>query len=167
MNRYRHDPNAPSHLRRLMESARGDELNAWRRRRVAERLGLMPTTIPPAKSDLDPIRRSSSLVYIGTITLAALASFGGGAGYVERANAEPASTRAASTGAEPAATPIEPSSVVMPASTTPANSAPLPTPAPLGVASVDVGALPDVRQERAAKPSRAPTPALASTKPDG
>ena len=79
MNRYRHDPNAPSHLRRLMESACGDDLDARSQRRVAERLGIMPMTNPPAKSDLDPIRRSSSLVYIGTITLATLPLSGGGA----------------------------------------------------------------------------------------
>ncbi|MBN9167070.1 MAG: hypothetical protein J0I07_39425 [Myxococcales bacterium] len=125
MNRYRHDPNAPSHLRRLMESAGGDDLDARARRRVAERLGIMPMAIPPAKSDLDPIRRSSSLVYIGTITLAALALFGGGAGYVERTDAGPAPTRAASTSALPVATSVEPSSVVMPLSTTHANSVPI------------------------------------------
>ncbi len=173
MNRYRHDPDAPSHLRRLMESARGDELDARRRRRVAERLGLMPMTIPPAKADLEPIQRSSSLVYIGTITIAALALFGGGAGFVEwmgagaGAGAGPAPARAASTSAEPAATSVEPSSVVMPVSTSHADSVLVPAPTPVGVASMDVAALPDVRQERVAKPSRAPTPVAESTKADG
>lgn len=43
MKRYLRDPDGPTHLRRLVESARKDGLDDERRCRVADRLGLLFT----------------------------------------------------------------------------------------------------------------------------
>jgi hypothetical protein len=45
MKRYQQDPDVPSHLRKLIESSRADELDAVRRKRVAARLGLLPVVV--------------------------------------------------------------------------------------------------------------------------
>jgi hypothetical protein len=45
MKRYQQDPDAPSHVLTLLESARVDELDAARRKRVAARLGLLPLLV--------------------------------------------------------------------------------------------------------------------------
>ncbi|AKV03921.1 hypothetical protein AKJ09_10584 [Labilithrix luteola] len=46
MKRYRRDPNVGSHLHTLVESAKLDELDDEKRRRVAERLGLLTAAGP-------------------------------------------------------------------------------------------------------------------------
>lgn len=50
MKRYRQDPNTGSHVHALFESAKLDELDAAKHRRVAERLGLLAaaSTSPPS-----------------------------------------------------------------------------------------------------------------------
>ena len=113
MKRYRHDPNVPSHLRKLVESARVDDLDANRRRLVAERLGIASVAGLPS----EPSRESSSArarasVPFGAIALTAIALIGGTVTYVAVSHPSPAeSPRAAVSLAVP---PPPPTSIVEP-----------------------------------------------------
>lgn len=155
MNRYRHDPKAPSHLRRLMESARGDHLDAERRRRVAERLGITPMVLPRPPSSATA---RSSWLSARTMTLTALVFIGGAAGTQALSRttgtAEPRPSVAAPA---PEPTPEEPApsqtNVVAPPRveiTAEARAA--------GVASIDVAQLPNASEAAAAalRPSSGP-----------
>jgi TolA-binding protein len=86
MKRYRHDPNAPSHLRKLVESARWDDLGVDRRRRVAERLGVAAGGVTASNVGVEPGASTPPWASVGGIALTALALVGAGVGYV---NARP------------------------------------------------------------------------------
>ena len=160
MTRYRNDPNAPSHLRRLVESAREDGLDADRRRRVAERLGIAPSAEGPPK--VDTVKSSKSWLSFGTASLTAIVLLGGSAVYVGSKSSPPPSTSITSPGVPttdsvPSVTPASAGRSV--AGLPPAAVAEVATAAAAAVASIDITALPDVRPSSASKPLRAPAPA--------
>lgn len=162
MNRYRQDPNAPSHLRRLVESARGDGLDAERRRQVAERLGIAPRPRTPVEPERGPVKSSKSWLSVGTITVTAVAVIGGAAGLVGSRS----TTRTTSTSVDPTVATMAATVAVTPVSTTISTSmAALSAPAEVSVTSMNVAALPDVRADDGAKPSRAPASPARSPEP--
>ncbi|MBX3198974.1 MAG: hypothetical protein KF894_12655 [Labilithrix sp.] len=152
MKRYRHDPNAPGHLRSLVESARGDGLGEERRRLVAERLGIAPTAGPPPSG---PVRKSSPAsrapAPFGAIALTAVAFIGGAVAFVavnRQSHEEPPLAAA------PAITPPpEPPSPLV-------DSPPSPAADATSIPSMRVGALRDAPAGRApvAKPSAGAEP---------
>jgi hypothetical protein len=76
MKRYRNDPAVPNHLRKLVDSARGDDIDAGRRRRVAERLGIL-LPLAPSNNSAYPAQQTKSWVSAKSIALTAVALVGG------------------------------------------------------------------------------------------
>lgn len=112
MKHYRHDPNAPSHLRKLVDSARIDNLDAVKRRAVAKRLGIASTLGLPEEPSLESSRiRTPTRESLGGIALTVIALVGGTATYV--AVSRPSPTRSAVV-SPPVAT-LPPTSTVEPA----------------------------------------------------
>ncbi|MBN9159946.1 MAG: hypothetical protein BGO98_18200 [Myxococcales bacterium 68-20] len=156
MKRYRHDPNAPSHLRKLLESARGDDIGENRRRLVAERLGIASAAAAPS----DPSRKSSppgtrASLSVGGVVLTAIALIGGTTTYVAINHPSPAESPPAAvslTAAPPSPTSIlePPTSIVEPPPAPVAEPPSMPS-----MPSMHVGALREARSERApiAKPN--------------
>lgn len=160
MNRYAHDPNTPSHLRRLVESARGDELDVRRRHRVAERLGIATMTLPHIDPKLERAGTSKASWLSGrAITVTSIALIGGAVGYASLVRSDSSSASTPTMVAHTSA-----------ATTTTQESAPAtmtsaivdPSPAPLLAAprapdktAVSVTQLPDVPTAHAAPPSLA------------
>ncbi|MBX3207869.1 MAG: tetratricopeptide repeat protein [Labilithrix sp.] len=132
MNRYRHDSSAPSHLRKLVESARRDDLDAERRRRVAERLGIVPA-LPPDPG-VEPSSLARPWLSVGGALTAAALIVAAGATYLR---------------AESANDVAPPSAAAAPSAPAVAD-APSVVAAPSSVTSVDVAALPDVPVEKGA-----------------
>ncbi len=139
MKRYLRDPNAPSHLRKLVESASTDGLDVERRRRVAERLGL---TLPAAlQTPTSPGAPSATVSWpaIGAIALAMTAIAGGSVGYTRYAESRPTAT-----------------APVVPGSSADAPEVPAPVEKD-SVGTMKVSALPDVPAHRPADlPARRP-----------
>ena len=54
MKRYQEDPETPTHLRKLLESARGDDLDAKRTQRVAKRMGIVAALAKAPESAVFP-----------------------------------------------------------------------------------------------------------------
>lgn len=157
MKRYRHDPNVPSHLRDLVESARADDLDEKRRRRVAERLGIASVLGPPSERPRDSSPASARVpVSLGGIALTAIALIGASIVYVAVSHQSPAESPRATV--SPAAPPPPPTSIVEPPAapvTEPSSMPSVPS-----VPSMHVGALRDAPSERApiAKPTSATEP---------
>jgi hypothetical protein len=151
MKRFRHDPNAPSLVRKLVDSARADSFDEDRRRLVAERLGIAPMAGPPPSG---PIRKSSApgaraLVSVGGVVLTAIVFIGGTVAYVAVNQSPAESPRTAVSLTVPAP---PPTSLVEPPLAPVAEPASTPS-----MPSMPIGALRDAPSERApiAKPSPA------------
>ncbi|MDF2697999.1 MAG: hypothetical protein K0S65_6382 [Labilithrix sp.] len=134
MKRYTRDPATPSHLRKLVDSARGDDLEPRRRRRVAERLGILVSPVAqPSEPASHPASSAKSWVSAKGIALTAVALVGG-ASYVTFSSSRP---------------PPQPSAFVAPMSpAAPLEAAPsardVAPPAPASnVAAMGIDALPD------------------------
>lgn len=148
MKRYLRDPNAPTHLRRLFESARSDGLDEKRRRRVADRLGLSVWGAGTTNTSSDAPATTAPWSSVATVAVAVAALVGGGAAYVRashshRIEAPPAVAASAVV-----------TNVAAPTSTAPGQQG--------STGTTEVSALPDVRAERtAARPRHAAPPAEA------
>lgn len=83
MKHYRQDPSAPSHLRKLVNSARADNPGEDRRRAVAKQLGIASALGPSAEPSIESPRfRTPARVSLGGIALTVMALIGGAATYV-------------------------------------------------------------------------------------
>lgn len=97
MRHYRQDPDAPNHLRKLVDSARMDNLDEAKRRAVAGRLGIASTLGLPSDPGVESSRfRSPSHVSLGGFALTLIALVGAGATYVAVRRSVPPESAAAS-----------------------------------------------------------------------
>jgi hypothetical protein len=146
MKPYGRDPNAPAHVRALLDSARGDDLDANRRRRVAMQLGLVPSAGPVVPTNDGASTRRIPGGAAGGAALAALAMIGASLVFVGPLRSPSVPTPPVVVAPVAAAAPA-PLATQQPAST---NVEPPPAPqaaAVAQVASVDVAALPDARKK--------------------
>jgi hypothetical protein len=91
MKQYRQDPSAPSHLRKLVDSARLHDLDEDKRRAVAKRLGIASALGPPPNPSVESSRllRTPARVSVRGIALTVLA-LASGATYVAVSRPSPA-----------------------------------------------------------------------------
>ncbi len=148
MRRISRDPSAPSHLRRLVESARRDGLDEKRRRRVAERLGLALAVVGPMDAvKVDAPAAAAPWSSVGAIALAMVALAGGSVSYMRVTRSEQAAAPGGPVANSIAAPPV----TVTPASPAQADA----------LRATDVSALPDAAPEQiVSRPRAAKTTSL-------
>ena len=159
MNRYRYDPKAPSHLRRLVESARGDDLDVDRRLHVAERLGIATLAVPHVEPRLHRAETPKASWLSGrAVTVTSIALIGGAVGYVGLVRSPPASSPAPRMAAQAIAATVLASAGSEPTTPDPRSLAALPSMRTPSTTSVNVAELPDVPTAHGAPPSLVTAP---------
>jgi hypothetical protein len=158
MKRYQQDPNAPSHLRKLLDSAKADDLDAERRNRVAARLGVGTALTPtpglaarppaPSRAPAPPALAPRPRLSLVTIAVGAVVLMGAATAVIAESRPRaPIEARVAPAALDPAAT------IATPVVEAPAIATATPTPAITAeprvaeaVPSVSIAALPDVKR---------------------
>lgn len=162
MKRYQEDPSTPAHLRKLLESARGDDLDAGRRQRVAMRMGIAATgALTPDGTGSGTLAVHARAPFV-RVTLHTLAIVGAGLGLAAAVATSSSSSSVATSSVPPsshAPPPAEPvPAAVPPPPRLPSPAADPPSAAPDLVPAMQVAALPNAKPEASTSPSR-PVPA--------